>query len=268
MFDLTDKVALVTGGGGVLGSALAKGLASAGARVALLGRTKERLVEKADAIIQSGGQALVLVADVLDQKQLEAARMNLENKWGRLDILVNCAGGNKAGATILPEQELFDLSISDFDTVTDLNLKGSLLPILVFGKLMTSQKSGSIINISSMAADRAITRVFGYSVAKAAVNNMTSWLSVELIKKYGSGIRVNAIAPGFFIADQNRKLLTNEDGSYTDRGKTIIQNTPMKRFGRPEELVSTVLWLSTDASSFITGIVVPVDGGFSAFSGV
>ena len=268
MIDVKNKVAIVTGGGGVLGSAMAVGLSRSGAKVALLGRTQVRLEETAKTIRNQGGEAIILVADVLKIDQLEAARDKVMEEWASVDILVNCAGGNRAGATIQPQQNIFDLSIEDFDAVTDLNLKGSLLPILVFGKIMANKGKGSIINISSMAAERALTRVFGYSAAKAAVNNMTRWLSVEMIEKFGSGIRVNAIAPGFFIADQNYKLLINEKGEYTERGKTIINNTPMKRFGEPDELVSTLIWLASDASSFVTGIVVPVDGGFSAFSGV
>lgn len=268
MFELKNKVVVITGGAGVLGSAMSLGLSEAGAKVAILGRTRERLEKTVSAIRDQGGEVIGLEADVLEKSQLEKARNALQEKWGKVDILVNCAGGNRAGATIQPDQQLFDLSLSDFDAVTDLNLKGTLIPILVFGESIARQKSGSIINISSMAADRAITRVLGYSVSKAAINNLTKWLAVELIQKYGPGIRVNAIAPGFFIAEQNKNLLTNEDGTYTERGKTIIQNTPMKRFGRPDELVSTLLWLCSDASSFVTGIVVPVDGGFSAFSGV
>ena len=168
----------------------------------------------------------------------------------------------------MPEQNIFDLSMIDFTKVTDLNLKGTVLPTMVFGKTMSQQKKGCIINISSMAAQQVITRVVGYSAAKAAIDNFTKWMAVEMAHKFGEGIRVNAIAPGFFIADQNRRLLTNEDGSLTTRGQTIIKETPVKRFGKPEELTSTLLWLCSDASSFITGIIVPVDGGFSAFSGV
>ena len=268
MFNLEGKVALITGGAGVLGGAMALGLSNAGAKVAVLSRTQSKVDLKAKEINDAGGEALALAADVLDVAQLEKSKEALLQKWGRLDILVNCAGGNMKGATIMPEQNIFDLSLDDFTSVTDLNLKGTVTPTMVFGKILAEQKKGAIINISSMAADRTITRVVGYSAAKAAVNNFTKWMSVEMINKYGEGIRVNAIAPGFFIAEQNKSLLIQENGDLTARGQTIISNTPMKRFGRPAELVSTLLWLCSDASSFVTGIVVPIDGGFSAFSGV
>ncbi len=268
MFRLDGKVAIITGGGGVLGGAMAEGLAQAGANVALLGRTKSKVAKKAKEINYEGGTALAVVADVLDKEQLEKAKKKIIRKWGRIDILINAAGGNMKGATITPDETIFDLSMEEFSKVTDLNLNGTVLPSLVFGGAFTKENSGCIINISSMAVPQAITRVVGYSASKAAVDNFTRWMAVEMALKYGEGIRVNAIAPGFYLADQNRKLLTNEDGSYTDRAKSIIAQTPMKRFGKPEELISTVLWLCSDHSTFITGIIVPVDGGFSAFSGV
>ncbi|MFT4565631.1 MAG: NAD(P)-dependent dehydrogenase (short-subunit alcohol dehydrogenase family) [Saprospiraceae bacterium] len=268
MFNLEGKVALITGGAGVLGGAMADGLSKAGAKVAILSRTQSKVDRKAKEINYEGGDALALAADVLDLAQLEKAKEKLLEKWGRLDILINCAGGNMKGATIMPDQDVFDLSLDDFSSVTDLNLKGTVIPTMVFGKILAEQKKGCIINISSMAADRTITRVVGYSASKAAVNNFTKWMAVEMINKHGEGIRVNAIAPGFYIAEQNKGLLLQENGDLTARGQTIVNNTPMKRFGKPEELVSTVLWLCSDASSFVTGIVVPVDGGFSAFSGV
>ncbi len=268
MFELKGKVAIITGGAGVLGGAMAAGLANAGAKVGILSRTKSKVEKKVKEIKKNGGEAIALVADVLDEKQLAAAQKKVMKKWGRIDILVNSAGGNMKGATIMPEQNIFDLSMHDFTRVTDLNLKGTVLPTMVFGKVMAEQKKGCVVNISSMAAQQAITRVVGYSASKAAIDNFTKWMAVEMAHKFGEGIRVNAIAPGFFIADQNRSLLTNEDGSLTARGQTIVNETPVKRFGEPEELTSTLLWLCSDASSFITGIIVPVDGGFSAFSGV
>ena len=268
MFKLDGKVALITGGAGVLGSAISEGLTKAGAKVALLGRTKSTVDRKVKEINYEGGEALTLVADVLDAAQLEKAKKQLIKKWGRLDILINCAGGNMKGATVMPDQDFFDVDMEDFDKVSDLNLQGTVLPCKIFGSIMADQKKGCIINISSMAADRAITRVVGYSAAKAGIDNFTKWLAVEMAHKYGEGIRINAIAPGFYLAEQNRHLLMNEDGTYTDRGQTIIKSTPMQRLGKPEELISTVLWLCSEGSSFITGIVVPVDGGFSAFSGV
>lgn len=268
MFKLKGKVAIITGGAGVLGGAMAEGLAKAGAKVGILSRTKSKVESKVKTIKKNGGKALALVADVLDEGQLKRANKKILKKWGRIDILVNAAGGNMKGATILPEQSIFDLSMDDFTKVTDLNLKGTVLPSKIFGKAMMKQKSGCIVNISSMAAQQAITRVVGYSASKAAVDNFTKWMAVEMAHKFGEGIRVNAIAPGFFIAEQNLKLLKNEDGSLTPRAQTIVNETPFKRFGEPEELTSTLLWLCSDASSFITGIIVPVDGGFSAFSGV
>ena len=218
MFNLTGKVAIITGGAGVLGSAMAKGLVSAGAKVAILSRTASK-VEKAVADIQAvGGEGLALIADVLDEDQLIDARNKVLKIWGRIDILVNAAGGNMKGATIMPDQDIFNLSMDDFTKVTDLNLKGTVLPTMVFAKEMSEQKKGCIINISSMAAQQAITRVVGYSASKAAIDNFTKWMAVEMAHKFGEGIRVNAIAPGFFIAEQNRRLLTNEDGSLTARG--------------------------------------------------
>jgi len=268
MFELKGKVAIITGGAGVLGGAMADGLAKAGAKVGILSRTKSKVDKKVKALKENGFEAIALIADVLEEKQLKAAKDKILAKWGSIDILVNSAGGNMKGATIMPEQNIFDLSMTDFTRVTDLNLKGTVLPTMVFGKAMTKKKKGCIINISSMAAQQAITRVVGYSASKAAIDNFTKWMAVEMAHKFGEGIRVNAIAPGFFIADQNRSLLTKEDGSLTARGQTIVNETPLKRFGEPAELTSTLLWLCSDASSFITGIIVPVDGGFSAFSGV
>lgn len=263
-----NKVAIITGGAGVLGGAIAKGLASEGIRVAILGRTESTIKIRVDEINLLGGEAIGLVADVLDREKLETARNEVMAKWGSIDILVNAAGGNIRGAIIMPEDDFFDMNMDDFDSVTNLNLKGTVLSTLVFGKEMAKQQKGSVINISSIAAQQALTRVVGYAASKAAIENFTKWLAVEMAQKQSEQIRVNAIAPGFFIGEQNRNLLLNKDGSLTERGKTIIAKTPMKRFGEAEELISTALWLCSDASSFVTGIVVTVDGGFSAFSGV
>ena len=265
---LTGRVAVVTGGAGVLGSAMALGLAKAGVKVAVLSRTATKVAAAVQSIESAGGEAMPLVADVLDREQLLAAKDQLLGKWGRIDILVNAAGGNMKGATIMPSQSFFDLSVSDFQKVTDLNLKGTVIPSLVFGEAMAKNGKGSIVNISSMAAQRVITRVVGYSASKAAIDNFTRWMSVELALKFGEGLRVNAIAPGFFIGEQNRRLLLNEDNTLTQRGQMIIDHTPMKRFGEPEELCGTLNWLCSDGAKFVTGIVVPVDGGFSAFSGI
>lgn len=268
LFDLSGKVAIVTGGTGVLGSAMARALGRAGVKVGILGRRASKTEEIATSIEEQGGEAMALPADVLQTSELQKAREMVMEKWGRIDILLNAAGGNMPGATIQPDQSFLDLSEDALQQVVDLNLKGTVLPTKIFVQPMIEQKSGVVINISSMAADKPMTRVVGYAAAKAAVNNYTLWLSTELATKYGEGIRVNAIAPGFFVGEQNRSLLLNDDGSYTDRGKTIISQTPMGRFGQPDELAGTLLWLCSDAARFVTGIVVPVDGGFSSFSGV
>ncbi len=268
LFNIKDKVAIITGGAGVLGGAMAEGLAQAGAKVGILSRTASKVEDKVTAIREAGGEALALPADVLQEDQLEAARQQVMDSWGRIDILLNVAGGNRAGATIGPDQDFFDLSMDDFDQVVALNLKGTVLPTYVFAQEMAKQKEGSIINISSLTAQQPFTRVVGYGAAKAAIDNFTKWLAVEMVTKFGEKIRVNAIAPGVFIGEQNRRLLLDEQEKLTPRGQTIIEHTPMKRFGEPEELVGTVLWLCSPASAFVTGIVVPVDGGFSAFSGV
>lgn len=265
---LDGKVAVITGGAGVLGSAMAMGLAKAGVKVAVLSRTASKVEQAVLEIEQAGGIAMSLIADVLDQTQLIQAKDKLLEAWGRIDILVNAAGGNMKGATIMPTQNIFDLSVTDFQKVTDLNLKGTVIPSLIFGEAMAEGGRGSIVNISSMAAQRVITRVVGYSASKAAIDNFTRWMAVELALKFGEGMRVNAIAPGFFIGEQNRRLLLNEDNTLTQRGQMIVDHTPMKRFGEPEELCGTLNWLCSEGAKFVTGIVVPVDGGFSAFSGI
>lgn len=267
-FSLENKVAVVTGGTGVLGGAIAHGFAAAGARVAILGRRAERAAEVAEAITQAGGAAMPLPADVLDTTSLKAARTRLLATYGQVDILVNAAGGNIPGATVFGEITFFTMQPTDFERVVQLNLTGTLLPSQVFGEPMAGQGHGAIINISSMAAQKTLTRVLGYGNAKAAIDNFTRWLAVEVAQKYGEGMRVNAIAPGFFIGEQNRGFLLNADGTNTARGQLIVDHTPMKRYGEPEELVGTAIWLASDASRFVTGVVVPVDGGFSAFSGI
>ncbi|WP_157637752.1 SDR family oxidoreductase [Flexithrix dorotheae] len=267
-FDLTGKVAIITGGSGALGGSMAIHLIKQGVKVAILDLRPDATEKRVEELKALGGEAMALVSSVLDKEQLEAAKDKIVKEWGTIDILINAAGGNMPGATIAPDQTIFDLSIEDFKKVSDLNLNGTVLPSIVFGKVMAENNAGVMINISSMTAQRAITRVVGYSAAKAAIDNFTRWMSVEMALKFGGGVRVNAIAPGFFIGEQNRKLLTNEDGSLTDRGKTIIAQTPMGRFGEAEELNGTIHWLCSEASKFVTGIVVPIDGGFSAYSGV
>lgn len=269
-FDLAGRVAVVTGGYGVLGGALASGLAAAGARVAVLGRRRDAAEAKAEEVRAAGGQAIALVADALDDAQLRDARAQVLQAWGRVDALVNAAGGNVARARN-DDRPVFHVPADSFDEVLRLNLHGSVMPSLVFGEAMTAgigEGRGSIVNISSMAAVRAISGVMGYSVAKAGIDAFTRWLAVDLARRYGERVRVNAVAPGFFVSEQNRAVLVNPDGSPTERARTILGHTPMGRFGRAEELVGAVQWLCSDAASFVTGIVVPVDGGFSAFSGV
>lgn len=265
LFDVSGKVAVVTGGTGVLGASMVEYLARHGAKVVVLARNKEkgdRLIEK---VLSDGGEAMFLVTDVNNKDILEKNKKDILEKYKKIDILINGAGGNLPGATIGPDKTIFDLNIDDFKTVVDLNLIGTVLPSMVFGSCMTEQKKGTIINISSEAALRPLTRVVGYAAAKAAVTNFTKFLAIELATKFGEGLRVNAIAPGFFITEQNRTLLTNSDGSYTDRGQTIIAHTPFGRFGEPEELLGAVHWLSSDASKFVTGTLTIVDGGFDAF---
>jgi NAD(P)-dependent dehydrogenase (short-subunit alcohol dehydrogenase family) len=268
LFSLEGKVAIVTGGTGVLGSAMVRGLAGAGADVIVLGRRKDVAEALAEEIRQSGVRSLGVSADVLNRAQLESVRDRVLVDFGSIDILVNAAGGNIPGAVVPPDKTFFNLDLSEFGKVFDLNLMGTVLPCQVFAEAMTGRSKGSIVNITSMASIRPLTRVVGYSAAKAAVHNFTQWLATEMAKKFGEGIRVNAIAPGYFITEQNRSLLTHPDGSFTERGQAAIDHTPFRRFGKPEELTGTLIWLCSDASAFVTGIEVPVDGGFSAFGGV
>ena len=265
---MNDKVAVITGGNGTLGSAFAKGLAEAGATVFILGRNAEKSAQKVLEFKEMGLDIQAITCDVLDENSVNNAVKTVLEITGRVDILINGAGGNMPGATIMPDQSVFDISIDQFRKVSDLNLVGTVIPSIAFAKPMVKQGKGCIINVSSVAAALPLTRVAGYAASKAAVDNFTRWMAVEMANKYGEGIRVNAIAPGFFIAEQNRSLLLNEDHSLTDRGNTIISQTPMKRFGTPDDLISTILWLCDDRSAFVTGIVVPVDGGFTAFAGV
>ena len=267
-FRLDGKVCVLTGGTGVLGSVMAQGLAAAGARVAVLGRRADRAEAVAAAVREAGGEALATPADVLDPDALAAVRERLLADWGRIDLLVNAAGGNQPGATLTPGQSFLELQPEAMRGVMELNFFGTLLPTQAFGAAMVAQGGGAIVNVSSMAAAQAVTRVAGYSAAKAALDNLTRWLATTLAKQHGEGLRVNAVAPGFFVAEQNRALLLNEDGSLTERGQAIIANTPIGRFGRPDELLGVLIWLLSDASRFVTGAVVPVDGGFSSFSGV
>lgn len=266
-FDLTDRVAVVTGGYGVLGGEMADTLARAGARVAVLGRRREETIAKVAQLTEYGATAMAVVADVLDEESLKAGRDRVLGAWGTIDILLNAAGGNVSRARTdgVPP---FNMPLDAFDEVVRLNLHGTVIPSLVFGEAMARQKRGSIVNISSMASTQAISGVMGYSVAKAAIENFTKWLAVDLARQCGEGIRVNAISPGFFISTQNRAVLINEDGSYSQRAERIVARTPMGRFGRTDELSGALHFLCSDAASFVTGVVIPVDGGFSAFTGV
>ncbi len=268
IFDLKNKVAVITGGGGVLGGCVAKSLAASGVKIVLLDRNEASIAQKVNEIKEHGGEAIGLTCDVLSEDSMNEVKDKVLATYNKVDILLNAAGGNLPGATIGEDQTIFDLSMDDFKKVTDLNLNGTVVPSLAFAKVMAEQKEGVIVNYSSMTVQRAITRVVGYSASKSAMENFTRWMAVEMALKFGNKIRVNAIAPGFFIGNQNRNLLLNADGSYTDRGETIIKNTPMGRFGEAEELNGVIHFLCSEASRFITGVVVPVDGGFSAFSGV
>ncbi len=267
LFDLRDRTAVITGGYGVLGSSMARALAVAGVRVGILGRRTDEVTRVVDTITHDGATAMSLIADVIDRDALVAARERMLSAWGRIDILVNAAGGNVARARTdgVPP---FAMPLDAFDEVLRLNLHGTVLPSLVFGEAMAAQGRGSIINISSMASAQAMSGVMGYSAAKAATENFTKWLAVDLAAKCGDGVRVNAISPGFFLATQNRAVLVNPDGSWTARAQRVLAKTPMGRFGRHEELNGALLFLCSDAASFVTGAVLPVDGGFSAFSGV
>jgi NAD(P)-dependent dehydrogenase (short-subunit alcohol dehydrogenase family) len=267
-FDISGKTAVVTGGAGVLCSAMCRCLAHAGAKVAVLDLNLSAADRLAGEIRESGAAAISVIGDVLNKASIESAGQEVLAKFGRVDILVNGAGGNKAQATTNPEQSFFDLPADALRWVFELNLIGAILPSQVFGKVMAQQKSGVILNISSMNAFRPLTRIPAYSAAKAGVSNFTQWLAVHMAQTYSENIRVNAIAPGFFIGEQNRKLLLSDDGSLTQRGQSILSHTPMGRFGVPDDLLGAMLWLVSPASEFVTGIVVPVDGGFSAFSGV
>jgi NAD(P)-dependent dehydrogenase (short-subunit alcohol dehydrogenase family) len=273
LFGLDGQVAVVTGGTGVLGGAMARGLARAGARVGVLGRRGQQAQEVVQDIERDGGMAMPLPADVLKADQLRTARTAVLERWGRLDILVNAAGGNQPDAVIADDASFFDASLEAYDRVVDLNLRGTVLASQIFAEAMArrpdgAQPCGSIINISSMAARHAMTRVMAYSVAKGGVDNFTIWLALELAKKYGAGMRVNAIAPGFFLGEQNRALLVNPDESLTPRGDKVIAHTPAGRFGAADELIGTLIWLCSPAAAFVTGVIVPVDGGFSMYSGV
>lgn len=268
MFSLSGKVIVVTGATGVLGGAFLDSLRDGHARLVLIGRNKEVAEQRAADIIRQGGEALTVVADVLDESQLKRSLDIILSRYGRIDGLINGAGGNIKEAVIEPGEDLFSMNMDAMKKVFDLNLFGSILPVQIFGPAMLQSGGGSIINISSMASQRVITKVLGYSLAKAALDMYTRWMSVELSRRHGAALRINAIAPGFFISHQNRALLTNADGTLTQRGESVIRHTPFKRFGEPAELCGAIRWLLSDESSFVSGQVISIDGGFSIFSGV
>jgi NAD(P)-dependent dehydrogenase (short-subunit alcohol dehydrogenase family) len=269
LFDVRDQVIVLTGGGGVLCGTMSKGLAKAGAKIVVLDLFLEAAQRVADEIVAEGGQAIALQADVLSKESLQQAADAVLAHWGRVDALINGAGGNKKQATTAPDLSFFDLPQDAFQAVFNLNFVGTLLPTQVFGKIMAERGEGVILNIASVNAFRALTKIPAYSAAKAAVKNFTEWLAVHISQECSPRIRVNAIAPGFYITNQNRFLLIDEQsGEPTARGKQVLDHTPMRRFGDPAELMATVMWLLSPGASFVHGVTVPIDGGFCAYSGV
>lgn len=266
IFSVKDKVVVITGGTGVLGSCIGKYLAAEGAKVVLMGRRKDEGEAIVKEIRKKGGEAMFLVTDVMNKEVVEQNCVDILAAYGKVDALLNAAGGNMPGATIPPTGTFFDVNIEDFEKVLNVNLTGTVIPTQVFLKPMVEAGKGSIVNFSSMSAFRPLSRVMGYSAAKAGISNFTAYMANEVATKFTPEIRVNAIAPGFFLTNQNRALLTNPDGSYTERGQDVIRQTPFKRFGRPEELCGTIQYLISEASSFVTGTVSIVDGGFNAFA--
>lgn len=269
LFDIQGQTVVITGGSGGLGSAIAQAVAEAGARVAVLSLHAASSTEVVETIRANSGEAIGIACDVMERTALESACTQVLDSFGHIDILINGAGGNSPKATTSASVSFFDLDIHAVDAVFGLNFTGTFQSCQVFGRNMVEQGRGCIVNIASMNALRPLTRIPAYSAAKAAVANFTQWLAVHMAQEYSVQIRVNAISPGFFMTEQNRFLLTDaETGSMTPRGQTILNHTPMARLGKPEDLIGTLLWLVSPASSFVTGTVIPVDGGFSAFSGV
>lgn len=267
-FSLENKTIIITGSTGVLGASFINAIAQAGGQLVLLGRNMEIAEARAHAVCTAGGKAIAIKADVLKENELSNACVQVLQTFGSIDGLVNAAGGNLPGAVIDPNANLFELNVSALQQVVELNLMGTVLPSMIFGKQMAQAKKGSIVNISSVSATQGLTRVLGYSLAKAGVEAFTRWMAVELAHRYGDGIRMNAMVPGFFLTEQNRQLLTTEEGAFTPRAQKIIQQTPFGRLGSPVELEGGLVWLLSDASKFVTGTTVTIDGGFSAYSGV
>jgi NAD(P)-dependent dehydrogenase (short-subunit alcohol dehydrogenase family) len=268
LFDLKDKVIVVTGATGILGHAFIKALSAHGAIVGVMGRNVKVAEERVNELISSGGKAMALIADVQDREALEACCKRVMDEYGRIDGLVNAAGGNVPEAVIQPTEDLFNMNVDGMKKAMDVNLWGTVLPTLVFGREMAKLDGGSIVNISSVSVPRTLTKVLGYSMGKSAVESFNKWFAVEMAKRHGDKIRMNAIVPGFFLTEQNRTLLTNPDGTYTDRGNSVIKQTPFNRFGKADELGGALVWLMSDASRFVTGTTITVDGGFTTFSGV
>jgi NAD(P)-dependent dehydrogenase (short-subunit alcohol dehydrogenase family) len=267
-FSLSNKVIVVTGGTGILGGSFVKAIAQAGGIPVILGRNESVAQARANEIIENGGQALAIVADVLVEADLIKARDIILAKFGTIDGLVNGAGGNMPEGIVQPDADIFSMNLEGMRKVMELNLFGTIIPTQIFGAVMAKNGGGSIVNISSVSSKQVITKVLGYSMGKAAVDCYNQWFAVEMANRHGDLIRMNAIMPGFFLTEQNRTLLTEPDGSYTTRGKLVIQNTPFKRFGNPEELVGALVFLLSDASKFVTGMQIGVDGGFTVFGGV
>jgi len=268
-FSLKGKVIVVTGGTGILGNSFVNGIVDAGGTVGILGRNREIAEERANAINKNGGNAIALIADALDEEALTVAKDKVIAAYGKIDGLVNAAGGNMPEGIVMPDQDIFKMNLAGMKKVTELNLWGTVIPTQIFGEAIAKTAGkGSIVNISSMNSKRATTRVLGYNMGKAAVDCYNQWFAVELANRYGDAIRMNAIAPGFFLTEQNKNLLTKPEGGYTERGEKVIRQTPFKRFGHPDELIGALVWLLSDASAFVTGSMICVDGGFSIFSGV
>ena len=268
-FSLQNKVIIVTGGTGVLGGSFINGIVKAGGAVGILGRNKDIANERAERINKNGGKAIAMVADVMDEGQLVEARNKILDVFGKVDGLVNGAGGNQPEGVLMPADDIFKMNMAGMKKVMDLNTWGTLIPSQIFGEAIAKGSGkGSIVNISSMNSKRAVTRVLGYNMGKAAIDCYNQWFAVELANRYGDRIRMNALAPGFFLTEQNKNLLTKADGTFTERGEMVIKQTPFKRFGHPDELQGALIWLLSDGSQFVTGSMICVDGGFSIFGGV
>lgn len=267
-FSLSGRVVVVTGGTGILGNNFVKAIAEAGAKVCIIGRDPVKAQQRVRMVEEIGSEAMAIAADVLDEESMRLACQQVLARWGTIDALVNAAGGNIPGATIGPDQDLFASNVQDTIKAIELNLFGTIIPTHVFGKVMAENGKGVIINIGSLSSSQAITRVLGYTVAKNGIIGYTKWMATELALRYGDKVRVNAIAPGVFLTEQNRTLLTNTDGSFTDRAQRFVNGTPYARLGDPSELEGTLIYLLSDASSFVSGETVYVDGGFNAWTGV